>query len=253
MKVLFLDIETAPNLGYIWGKYEQNVLSYERERYMLCFSYLWAGESETKVVAQIDFKTAFKKDKFDDTRVLKECWKLLDEADVVIGHNVRAFDIKMIQGFFFQHGILPPSPYQTIDTLMVARKHFKLNSNSLKDLANLLGMEAKKDPGGFSTWLGCMAGDEAAWATMIDYARRDTELLEPLYERMLPWITAHPTMTMGAEGMVCPKCGSDDLMKRGVRRTKVSEFQTWCCGDCGSFSSERVADKTRPKPQLVGL
>lgn len=24
-KILFFDIETAPNLGYVWGRYEQNV------------------------------------------------------------------------------------------------------------------------------------------------------------------------------------------------------------------------------------
>ena len=34
------------------------------------------------------------KDKMNDFEICKELWKLLDEADVVIGHNGDAFDIK---------------------------------------------------------------------------------------------------------------------------------------------------------------
>ena len=36
-KILLIDIETAPNLGYIWGKYEQNVIDYKTEWYLLSF------------------------------------------------------------------------------------------------------------------------------------------------------------------------------------------------------------------------
>ena len=254
MKTLFLDIETAPNLGWVWAKYDQNVLSYERERYMLCFSYKWAGQDETHVVSQIDFPTAFKKDRHDDSRVLKAIWNLLDEADVIIGHNVRAFDLKMVNAFFITADMPPPSPYQTIDTLIAARSVAKFNSNSLKDLCKTLGIgDGKKDAGGFATWLGCMAGDQPAWDHMIEYARRDTELLEPLYHRLRPYMKQHPTMNWD-NAHACPICTGTDLKLNGTRRTKVSRFQTYQCRDCGSFSSSRLTRDTRhTRPAIVAL
>jgi hypothetical protein len=32
IKQLFLDIESSPNLAYVWDKWEQNVIAFEKER-----------------------------------------------------------------------------------------------------------------------------------------------------------------------------------------------------------------------------
>ena len=256
MRMLFLDIETAPNLGYIWGKWQQNVISYERERYMMCYSYKWLGDEETSVVSQLDFPVAFEKDKHDDRLLCQSMWPLLDEADIIVGHNVKNFDLKSINAFFLVNNIPPPSPYKIIDTLAVARRHFKFNSNSLKDLCKALGLDAKRDAGGFETWLGCMRGDADSWAHMIEYARRDTELLEPLYLRLRPFMSGHPTMTMNEVGaqQLCPKCNSDQIVKNGFRYTKVSKFQVWKCKSCESFSSSRLAMSVADdRPVIVPL
>ena len=45
LKVLLIDIETTPNLGWVWGKYEQDVLKFEKESYMLSFTAKWVGSS----------------------------------------------------------------------------------------------------------------------------------------------------------------------------------------------------------------
>ena len=54
-RVLLYDIETVPNLAYVWGKWEQNVIRFESEWHMLCFAYKWLGEKKTHVVALPDF------------------------------------------------------------------------------------------------------------------------------------------------------------------------------------------------------
>ena len=249
MKTLYLDVETAPNLGWIWGKFDQNVISYAdpgREKYCLCFSYKWEHEDETHVVSQIDFPTAFKKDKQDDSRVLKALWKLLDEAEIVIGHNLRAFDLKNANTFFIKQNWTAPSPYQTVDTLILARSNFKYNSNSLKDLAITLGLPIQKgNAGGFATWIGCMNGDENAWADMIKYAKLDTELLPLLYERLRPFCKGLPSVNfIDPDG--CPVCGEGEngLRKRGFRFTKANQFQVWQCSSCKCYSSSRMSDLT---------
>lgn len=71
-KVLYFDIETAPNLSYVWGHYEQNVIQHDREWYMLCISYRWEGEKKVHVCALPDFPDAYKKDPENDYHVVKE-------------------------------------------------------------------------------------------------------------------------------------------------------------------------------------
>ena len=34
-KVLFYDIETAPNLAYVWGQYQQDVVEQHRSWYLM--------------------------------------------------------------------------------------------------------------------------------------------------------------------------------------------------------------------------
>jgi hypothetical protein len=251
MKTVYLDIETAPNLGYVWAKYEQNVLAYERERYLLCFTYLWQGTSKVRSCAQWDYPARFKADPFDDRAVLIELWNVLDEADVIIGHNLDKFDLRMANSFFVRAGLGSPSPYQTIDTLKVARRYFAFNSNKLGDLVETLGIGEKLNAGGFETWLGCMAGDPRAQRRMVKYARRDTAILPALYEALRPWMKGHPSMNHD-DPEACPVCATrGSLTKDGWRYTKVGKYQGYYCSACGSYPSSRTAEKVEHKPERV--
>ena len=77
-KILIFAIETAPNLGYIWGKYEQNVIDYKHEWYMLCFAAKWLDKKRIITSKLNDFKL-FKKDSQNDLEVIKVLWKLLQQ------------------------------------------------------------------------------------------------------------------------------------------------------------------------------
>ncbi len=240
LRVLLFDVETSPNLGWVWGKYEQNVLAYEKESHLLTFSYKWLGEKKTYGYGLPDFAT-YKKDKEDDRELVGLLWKLFDEADIIIGHNGDAFDIKRTNARFLYHGFEPTKPHKTIDTLKVVRKYFKLNSNKLNDVCGLLGIGGKVETGGFSLWLDCMNGDMKAWKKMIKYNKQDVVLLEKLYLRIRGWIHNHPNVNLLAETpCACPKCGSPDIIKRGFGYTKVGKFQNFQCKECGGWSREKV-------------
>lgn len=249
-KVLFYDIETAPNLGYIWGKWDQNVLAYTKEWTLLCISYRWAHEKTTHVVSLLDFPELYEVDPEDDTEVVNVLWDLLDEADITIAHNGDAFDNKKASARFIINGFNPPSPFRSIDTLKVARTKFKFNSNTLGDLGQTLGLGEKVATGGFSLWQGVMRGDEKAWKRMIKYAKQDTDLLIKVYERLKPWMTNHPNLGMWSELTVCPSCGGNHLMKRGTRYTNTMSYQQYQCTDCGAYCRSRTADGGT-KPNLV--
>ena len=148
LKVLFFDVETAPNIGYTWEKYETNVIEFLRERYMLCFTVKWLDENKPQTFGLPDFSD-YKKDKTSDKALVLKLWEYINEADIIVAHNGDSFDIKVMNTRFIVNGLTPPSPYKTVDTRKEARKRFGFSSNSLNDLGNVLGLGKKLSTGGF--------------------------------------------------------------------------------------------------------
>jgi DNA polymerase elongation subunit (family B) len=236
LKILLYDIENSPNLGWTWGKYEQNVIEFKDEWYLLSFAYKWLGESKVHAYSLPDFKL-YKKDKQDDSGLVKKLWEVMNEADVIIAHNGDQFDIRKTNARFIAHGLTPPKPYQTIDTKKVAKKYFMFNSNKLDDLGKYFGVGRKKETGGFELWKGCMVGDKKSWKKMVTYNKQDVVLLEEVYKKLLPWIGNHPNINLVSDVTgACPNCGSTHLQKRGFGYTRVSKYQRYQCNNCHAWS-----------------
>lgn len=243
-KILLMDLETSPLVSLTWGIWDQNVIKVVEEFKILCFAYKWLGEKETHVISLPDFKARYSRDKMDDTDVCKYLWRLMDEADIVMAHNGDAFDIRKANARFVMNGLPPPSPYLQIDTKKVAKKYFKFDSNSLKDLAKYFGVKQKADAGGIATWQGCMAGDKKAWEHMKEYNKQDVVVLEEVYLTMRPWMRTHPVTSNNPE---CPKCQSKKLQKRGFERTVTGiQYQRYHCQACAGWSRSRISEEDKP-------
>ena len=240
-KFLIVDIETAPTMAFVWEQYKTNVIATERDWYMMSFAYKWFPDGPVEFVSLPDRK-AWKPDSDDDGHIVKRLAKLFDEADVVMAYNGDGFDIPKTQARMLYHGIKPTSTFQSIDPLKIMKKHFKLYSNSLKEVARYLDLDTQKlGSVGFDTWRKCMAGDAKAWGRMEEYNRRDVEVLEEIYMELQPWVgRVRPNAGFSfahfvEEGAnVCPACGADGLKRSGVYRTAVSEFPEFKCKGCGN-------------------
>ena len=243
-KVLVMDIEISPLITYTWGIYDVNAIEVIEDWQILCFAYKWLDDKKTYVVSQDDFK-GYKPGVNNDFMVVAKLWALFNEADVVIAHNGDKFDIKKVNARFMAHGLTPPAPYKTIDTLKVARKYASFTSNKLDDLGVKLGVGRKESTGGFETWKGCVAGDKKAWDKMRKYNKQDVVLLENVYYRLRPWIQNHPAINViNGDRFSCPKCGAGPLQKRGTNHiTKTGRYQRYQCQSCGGWSQERTAEK----------
>lgn len=232
------DIENSPNIGFTWGKYEQNVLAFEQEWFMMSFAWKWSDEKTTHVLALPDFPN-YKKDPTDDSALVGELWKILDEADLAIGHNIVEFDRRKANSRFLYHGMQPPSPYKMVDTLKLARALFMLNSNKLGDLAQYLGIGAKKETGGINLWLECLRGDPKAWAKMKAYNKHDVVINAQIYEILRGWDNYHPNVTLGHNpdsSLLCPSCGSNKVQARGYQALKSFRARRYHCQNCGRWS-----------------
>lgn len=240
-KIAFFDIENAPLLGYSWNTYDTDIVKVIRKSYLLCFSYKWAHEDKVHTVALPDFK-GYKKRPYDDRKLTIELWKLMNEADVIVAHNGDAFDLRKSNERMITHGLNPPEPYKTVDTLKQARKHFKFTSNKLDELGKDLQVGRKLAHTGFELWEGCMNGDMRSWALMKRYNKQDVLLLEKVYLRFLPWIQNHPNVALYQDKEGCPNCGGRRV-KRGFTYTKTRKLQKLECTKCHNWSSTPINDE----------
>lgn len=238
MKILHLDIETAPTTAYVWGMWEQNVAMNQiiKPGYVLSFAAKWNGSDE------VLFNSIHRSSK---RQFLIAVHQLLTEADVVVHYNGKKFDIPTLNREFVLIGLLPPASYKQVDLLQVVRKHFKFPHNKLDYVAKALGCGGKKKHAGFEMWVDCMNGDEDAWAKMQEYNVEDVIILERLYNKLLPWISNHPNYGLYNDvADVCPNCGGHHLERRGFSHTAAGKYQRYQCKDCGSWSRAKKAVKT---------
>lgn len=250
--IVFLDIETAPSLGWVWGKWQQDVIAFEQSWYLLSFGYKYLDDPSVTVKALPDYK-GYSKNREDDSRLVHDLWAVLDTADIIIAHNGDAFDLKKSNARFVAHGLVPPSPYKTVDTLKLARKYFKFESNSLNELGQHLELGRKIQHPGFDLWRGCMKGDLEAWNKMKEYNAQDVALLEKVYYKLRPWAASHPNLNLyntppeaKLHAEVCPTCGSGSVQRRGFSFAKTQIRQRWHCTSCGSWHSGEIIKKTDP-------
>lgn len=242
MKILLFDIETAPNLGYVWGKWEQDVIENEKDWYMLSFAYKWLDDKKVKAYSLPDFP-AYKKDRENDKALVTKLWELFNEVDIIIAHNGDQFDIRKANARFMVHGLGAPSPYKTIDTKKVAKKYASFDSNKLDELGRYLGIGRKEQTGGFGLWKGCMSGDKKSWNKMVSYNKQDVILLEKVYLKLRGWMTNHPNVNLFTEEDGCPACGSDHVQKRGFSIAGNKTRQRFQCQDCGKWSLGELSKK----------
>lgn len=230
-KVLLLDIEIAPSVGYTWGpKFDTSIIEFIEPWYILSVAYKWLG-GPTKVVAL---------DTMGEKQLLQRIHKVLNECDVAVAHNGDKFDFKKLNTRFLHFGIKPPSPYQTIDTRKIARQMFGFYSNSLNDLCKEFGLGEKVHHEGFPLWKKCMGGDKKAFRVMKKYNINDVDLLEKIYLRFRPWSKSHPQVSHGEN---CSRCGSPNTISMGTRRNRTSVRRRFQCKDCGGWMSSVIGER----------
>lgn len=233
VKILYFDLETTPIMGYAWRTYKTNLFSIEKESSLLAFSW----KINDGLVQVLSRRTHTEK------QMTKKLWQLFDEADVICAHNGDNFDIKFSNKLFIRHGHRPPSPYKKVDTLKMARRYFRFDSNKLDDLSKFMLGEEKIHTSA-QLWKDCMAGQKNALIEMERYCKHDVVLLSRLYSELRAWHTGHPNYNVyNGTTHQCPVCGSD-CQRRGTQHTRVGVYQRYQCKNknCGAWSQgEKVA------------
>lgn len=238
MKTLYIDIEAAPSLAYIWDLKTRYVpiSQVAEDGYVLCFAWRWADEEDVYLATRWDH---------GEEAMVQQAWELLDEADAVIHYNGSNYDVPRLNTEFLRYRLGPPSPFFEIDLYRTVSSKFRVLSRSMNHMLHILGLESKMEHKGMELWTGCMAGKKADQQIMEEYNAQDVVVMNDLYQELLPWIQNHPNLALymaPSDTLKCPRCGSEDLRFKGYKRTKVLSYRQYKCNCCGAYPRERFAE-----------
>ena len=234
-RILVFDIETSPHMAYVWQCLKayispEQMIDHSR---ILCWAAKWLGEDE------VFFERV--KNVEDDKECCSKLRDLFDEADVVVAHNGRAFDIKTLNTRWLANGLNPPMPYKNVDTCKLAQAKFRFPRAKLDSIARYLGIGTKQEHEGFDLWTKCINGDKKAWKTMEAYNKQDVLLLEEVYLALRAWDSQHPNVSICADDIMrCTVCGSSAIRELNkTAKTAASEFPSYRCESCGHVMRRR--------------
>ncbi len=226
-KRLFFDIETSPNLGLFWETgYNltlgpHNILE---ERKIICIGYKWEGEDEVHGL------------KWDMQRrtktMVKKFIAVMDSADEIVAHNGNKFDEPWVRTEAIKNGLDMRPYYVKIDTLLLARKYFNFNSNTLNYITKLLGL-GEKIKTDFQMWVDIMVhNNRKVLDDMMSYCAQDVRLLERLYHTLSNYVPA--SSALSGDLATCQECGAEAMELKQTRNTAAGlERRALRCKECG--------------------
>ena len=233
MKILTLDIETAPATAWVWQartEYVPMSQTLEQGR-ILCWAAKWMDEPTM-------FASEWTQGR---EQMLRSMWSLLDQADIVITYNGDSYDIPYLNWEFKLLGLPRYAPFKSIDLIKTVRKHFRPMYKKLDFLTQSLLGSRKVDNGGIQLWKDLLLDNKPeAQAMMKTYNVQDTVITEDLYLDLLPWIDNHPPVILDSEKVLCRACGSDNLERAGWKTALMLRYPMYKCAECGSFSRTTV-------------
>jgi DNA polymerase elongation subunit (family B) len=226
-RILVLDIETRPALGYTFQMYKTNIAQGQlvEPTSTLCVGMKWLGEKE------VECPNVWEHGSEGMARIVHE---RLSEADAVVTYNGDKFDLPKLTDLFIKHDLGLPPPLTSIDLYKTVRNKMGLDFNSLQHVAAYLEVGSKVKHEGFALWRKCVEGDVKAQARMIRYCKGDIRLTERVYKRLRSYIVNHPHLGFVGK-TACGACGSHATQSRGYRRTKSFKIQRIQCTECGSW------------------
>jgi DNA polymerase III epsilon subunit-like protein len=233
-KIIIFDIETAPMLVASFGLYPDK-LDHSwivQDWFMICAA--WKELGSKKVEA------AWITRKGDDKKLVKTLRDALAEADIVVGHNIKNFDLKKLNARLIYHRLDPLPQIQVVDTLDASKRYAANVSNRLDYLSNHLLGQGKMQTS-YGLWLRAMNADTEAVAEMVKYNKIDVIRNEEYYNVIRPYMRQHPhrgAMQGKSRFHSCPHCGSNNIVLSKTRYTAAGliRYQKKC-KDCHAYST----------------
>lgn len=249
-RILYLDLEISPLLTWTYSAYEANAVSINKLQQIVSYAWQWEGDTKIHVRALDDYP-GYQAGipKLNDKKLVHELYELLQEVDIIIGHNIQDFDLKQARARFIYHELPPTFKFKTEDTLKIARRYFKFPKNNLDALCEQLGIGTKSKVKHSDVIFDCIEGDKEAWKAMKKYNKQDIVLTRALYKKLAPWHETHNNLNFFLRRPnACPNCLSERPARFiGYKYTASQIKMQWRCKDCGKYWTGDKVDEDYEK------
>lgn len=181
-------------------------------------------------------------------KFLKAAHRLVEQADIVVGHNLDNADIPWLKGDFSFPRVghkhrpnLPPlPPMHTVDTLKVLRREFKsgVPFKGLDAFCQINGLQAKTDHYDPQRMERAIAGSVEDRDNLVEYCAGDVIATQGLLDYLRPHIKNHPALFVDGESAlnVCNRCGSAETLPCSRRYiANVMSYQMLKCAHCKGY------------------
>jgi DNA polymerase elongation subunit (family B) len=241
-KILFFDLETCPDPREIYrriptiGAWPGRTFKADIQT-IISFGYKFEGDKRARIINAWDFPN-WKKNRNDDSALLRAACKIINTADQIVGHNSRRFDWKVLQTRLAANSLPALSIINHVDTMVVAKNKLSLYSNSLDSVSKFLGVADEKMhiQNKWDLWVKIAYKEETKkdLKLMADYCKMDVEVLQQVYDKLRPHHTNAISQQPFYKDLVCPSCASDELIGNGFRMTTKGRVHRLRCNSCGT-------------------
>ena len=247
-KILYLDIETLPNMGLFFETYSDRAIPLDfilKPKAICTIAWKFSGDTEAKVLCVAN--------PYDDKDILEQILPIFEHANYIVWHFGEGFDRKFLEGRLMANGLPSLPPVASVDTYKLAKNKFgkTLNSNRLDHLGETLGV-GRKNKTNADLWVRCARGDLDAMQEMAAYNQQDVQLLEAVYLKLEPNVKTKVNQNLLFDDAVnrCKPCGSTNITLKGHELTAATFRHRYQCNDCGAWSTfPRKKSNEKPPEQ----
>lgn len=152
---------------------------------ILCAAVKQLNNKNVKVI-RADKYPNWKTKKSNNKEVVKDIMNELDQYDILIAHNGQRFDKAFLTALCLKYDIEPSLRFKKlIDPVLSARRHLKLNRNSLVSLIDFLDVPDKKTGIDFKHWIqASLDSNTTSMDYIVDHCVADVKALEQVYQKI---------------------------------------------------------------------
>ena len=229
-------------LVFAWGLGQQNI-DYKRiykERQVLCIGYAFDNQPVEILTLDYDNYDLHVRDNDADKSMVEKFSEVVQQADRVIGHNAKRFDIAVLRSRLIKHH-LPDFMPLLVDDTYGQTKGIGFASHKLDYLTGFLGLKQKRDHP-YEMWLDVVMKVPGAFEDMQEYCKDDVDITRQMYRELQPYTKSSLNMAVWSGQEVCRHCGSDKLLVRKYHYTNAGRYPIYQCGACGKYSTSGKND-----------
>jgi DNA polymerase elongation subunit (family B) len=230
-RILFFDIESRYIIfrGWRTGKQyvDQSQIVLGEDSDIIMISYKWLGD---KAIHTLHWGLH----KQDSSKMIEEFSKVVESADLAVGHNSDSFDVRHINTQRLLHRQAPIAWPQTEDTLKQIRRMFYLPSYRLDYVSKLLTGKGKEKVD-FNVWVEIVENkSQKHFDQMIKYNRNDVKILEKDYKILAPYLKPklNASLIVNNSKSECTRCGSTESRSKGIRYMSSGKYRRRQCKSC---------------------